>query len=268
MAHILVIANETVASPALVNALIERASFDGARVTVIAPVREPRHGYVVYQDTRRVAASRRLEKTLDLLRGSSARAEGFVVETGPVQAVKDAIAQLEPPPDEIVVSAHGPQRSSWLRRDVVTEIRRVAGDIPVVHVAASDETAGAEKTVLVVANETVLSNALLASIRCRAAHGPSSFLIVAPQSDDLADPEADRRLRRALSELRSEGIDIYGQVVHPDPFTATLDAIDDERVDEIIVSTVRSVRSGWLRRDLVDRVRRETGLPVEHVVAE
>jgi hypothetical protein len=268
VAHVLVIANETAASPALVDALIERASSDGAHVTVIAPVSEPRHGYVVYQDTRRAAAGRRLEKTLALLRGSSVRAHGFVVETTPVQAVKDALAQLEPAPDEIIVSTHGPQRSSWLRRDVVTEIRRIAGAVPVEHVVASDEASEAEKNVLIVANETVLSPALLERIRRRAAHGPSSFLIVAPQSDDLADPDAARRLRRALSELRSEGIDIHGQVVHPDPFTATLDAVDDERVDEIIVSTFASERSGWLRRDLIDRVRRETGLPVDHVVAE
>jgi hypothetical protein len=68
--------------------------------------------------------------------------------------------------------------------------------------------------------------------------------------------------------LRSEGIDAHGQVVHPDPFTAALEATYDERVDEIIVSTFPSARSGWLRRDLIDRLRRESGLPVEHVVSE
>lgn len=268
MAHILVIANETAAAPALVNALVERASDGGDRVTVIAPVSEPRHGYVVYQDTRRAAAGRRLDKTLTLLRDSSVLADGFVVETSPVQAVKDALTQLEPPPDEIVVSTHGPQRSGWLRRNVVAEIGRIAGTIPVRHVVASDDSAEAEKNVLVVANETVLSQELLASIRARAAAGPASFLIVAPQSDGLAHPEAARRLRRALSDLRSEGIDVHGQVVHPDPFTSALDATQDERVDEIIVSTFPSERSGWLRRDLVDRLRRETGLPVVHVVSQ
>jgi hypothetical protein len=267
LVHVLVIANETAASPALLAALLERAS-DGARVTVIAPVSEPRRGYVVYEDTRRAAAGRRLDKTLGLLRGSSIPAHGFVVDTSPVQAVKDALAQLEPPPDEIIVSTHGPHRSSWLRRDVVADIRRVAGGIPVRHVMATDEAAVAERNVLVVANETVLSTALLDRIRARGAQGPVSFLIVAPQSDELAHPEADRRLRRALSDLRSEGIDVHGQVVHPDPFTAALDATYDERVDEIIVSTFPHERSGWLQRDLVERLRRETGVPVEHVVSE
>ena len=77
------------------------------RVTVIAPVNEPRQGYVVYEDTRRAAAGRRLEKTLKLLREAGVAAQGFVVETGPVQAAKDALAQLEPPVDQIIVSTHG-----------------------------------------------------------------------------------------------------------------------------------------------------------------
>ena len=47
------IANETAASPALLDALRERAAGEDVQVTVIAPVSEPRHGYVVYQDTRR-----------------------------------------------------------------------------------------------------------------------------------------------------------------------------------------------------------------------
>ena len=75
-------------------------------------------------------------------------------------------------------------------------------------------------------------------------------------------------MRRALSELRSEGIDAHGQVVHPDPFTAAMEATNDERVDEIIVSTFPSARSGWLRRDLIGRLTSETGLPVTHVVSE
>jgi hypothetical protein len=81
-------------------------------------------------------------------------------------------------------------------------------------------------------------------------------------------PDADRRLRRALAELRGAGIDVHGQIAHPDPYTAAVHAVRDERVDEIIVSTFPRSRSGWLRRDLVERLRADTGLPVEHVVSE
>jgi hypothetical protein len=267
VAHILVIANETAASDTLLETLRGRAA-EGERVTVIAPVNEPRAGYVVYDDTRRAAAGRRLDKTLELLRQSGVRAQGFVVETGPVQAAKDALSQLEPPVDEIIVSTHEVGRSGWLRRNVVEDITRAAKDVPVRHVVAASSPGEGENNVLVIANETVLSQELLGRIRERAARGAANFLIVAPQSDEDAHPEAERRLRRALSELRVDGIEAHGQIVHPDPFTAAMHATEDERVDEIIVSTFPGQRSGWLRRDLVERLRRSTGLPVDHVVAE
>ena len=262
------IANETAASSTLLDTLRERAAGGDVQVTVIAPVSEPRHGYVVYDDTRRASAGRRLSRTLDLLRQSSIPAQGFVVDSGPVQAAKDALVQLEPPPDEIVVSTFSPQRSGWLRRDVVEDIQRAAGAVPVRHVVAADEGAGEEKNVLVIANETVVSPELLDRVRERAKRGPASFLIVAPQSDSVDTLEAGRRLRRALSVLRVEGIDAHGQVVDPDPFTAAMNATHDERIDEIIVSTFPQARSGWMRKDLLTRLQTETGLPVDHVVAE
>src|SRR4051812_22224118 len=146
MAHILVIANETAASTALLDAL--RDSEPSDRFTVIAPVNEPNQGYVVYEDTRRASAGRRLEKTLKVLREAGFAAQGFVVETGPVQAVKDALAQLEPPVDEIVVSTHPVERSGWMRRNVVEEIERAANGIPVRHVVAGEE--GGQRNVLVI----------------------------------------------------------------------------------------------------------------------
>jgi hypothetical protein len=263
MHHILVIANETSASRTLLDALRDKVGADD-RVTVVAPVNEPNQGYVVYEDTRRASAGRRLDKTLTALREAGVTAQGFVVETGPVQATRDALAQLEPKVDEIVVSTHPAERSGWMRRHVVEDIERCAEGVPVKHVQAHDE---GDTNVLVIANQTVVSPELLDRIRRRAAKSPASFLIVAPQSDDAPHPEADARLRRALTALRSSGIDAHGQIVHPDPFTAAMEATRDERVDEIIVSTFPGERSGWMRRDLVGRLRKETGLPVTHVVA-
>jgi len=264
MSHILVIANETAASKALLDALRDKSTSED-RFTVIAPVNEPASGYVVYEDTRRASAGRRLEKTLTALREAGFAAQGFVVETGPVQAAKDAIAQLEPGVDEIVVSTHPAERSGWMRRNVVEDIERAARGIPVSHVVAAEKDSG--RNVLVIANQTVVSPELLDRIRARAAEGEASFLIVSPQSDGEQSEEADRRVRRALSELRSDGIDAHGQVVHPDPYTAARQAVHDERVDEIIVSTFPGERSGWLRKDLVERLKKDTGLPVDHVVS-
>jgi hypothetical protein len=75
-------------------------------------------------------------------------------------------------------------------------------------------------------------------------------------------------LRAALSELRGAGIDAHGQIAHPDPYTAAMQAVHDERVDEVIVSTFPGERSGWLRRDLIGRLRADAKVPVEHIVVE
>ena len=269
--HVLVIANETVAGRSLIEA-VERRRKDGAvRVTVLAPVNQPREGYVVYEDTRRAAAGRRLEKTLEALRSAGIPASGLVVDTDPVAATRDALATLEPPPDEIVVSTHPQQRSGWLRKNVVQQIEDAAKGVPVEHVVVDlEREEGGDDNILVIANETVVGEPLLQRIRDRAAKGPASFLIVSPQSDDAREhPEAERRLRRALTILRGEGIDAHGQVAHPDPFTAACQAVQDERIDEIIVSTFAGENtSSWLRGDLVNRLRKGTGLPVDHVEVE
>jgi hypothetical protein len=269
MKHVLVIANETVAGQSLIQALEERSAEGELLVTVICPVNQPREGYVVYEDTRRASAGRRLDRTLEALRAAGIKASGFVVEADPVAAVRDALIQLEPRPDEIVVSTHPRQRSGWLRRDVVERIRRAAEGLPVEHVVVDlGKEASAEANVLVVANETVVGDPLLAKIRERAAKGPVSFLIVSPQSDATASehPEAERRLRRAMTLLRGDGIDVHGQIAHPDPFTAAMQAVQDERIDEIIVSTFPGEKhSSWLRGDLVNRLRKQTSLPVEHI---
>ena len=265
--HLLLVANETVGEKTLLEAI--RGRGEGVHVTVVCPVNQPRRGYVVYSDTRRASAHRRLERALEHLRGAGIPAEGYVVEGDPVACVRDALAQLEPPVDAILVSTHPEEKSGWLRRNVVDRIRGAAGDVPVEHLIAHTRGPN-DANVLVIANETVLGEPLLAKIRERAQAGPASFLIVAPQTDPTlgAHPEAERRLKRALTTLRGEGIDVHGQVAHPDPFSTAMEAVHDERVDEIVVSTFEPLGSGWLRKDLVERLRSETGVPVTHVVVE
>jgi hypothetical protein len=122
--------------------------------------------------------------------------------------------------------------------------------------------------VLGIASETVVGAPLLDKIRERARRSPASFLIICPQSDlsMSAHPEAERRLRLVLGVLRGEGLEVHGQVAHPDPYTAAVHAIRDERVDEIIVSTFPGEKlSKWLRGHLVERLRKDTKLPVDHV---
>lgn len=262
--QILVIANETVVSRKLVDLIEKHADGDPVAVTVVAPVNQPRQGYVVYYDTRKAAARRRLDRTVDLLRKEGVPATGVVVETDPVAALRDAIDQLEP--DEVIVSTHPRQKSGWLRRNAVEQMRRVAGSLPFEHLVVDLSEERGPANVLVVANQTVLGEELLERIRARAAKSPASFLITSPQGDGEGSyDEAEKRLLRAVTRLRAEGLDVHGQISHPDPYMAVMHTIEDERVDEVIVSTLPRARSGWLRRDLVGRLRADTRLPVDHV---
>ena len=43
-------------------------------------------------------------------------------------------------------------------------------------------------------------------------------------------------------------------------------ALQSFRVDDIVISTFAETKSGWLRADLIERVRNATGKDVEHVV--
>jgi hypothetical protein len=269
MRHLLVVANETVTGRALIDAVKQKAlQQDVELVTVLAPVSAPRAGYVVYEDTRRAAAGRRLDRTLAALREAGIPAHGLVVENDPEDAVRDAFGMLDPKPTDVILSTHPVEKSGWIRKNVVDRVRNAAGDVPVEHVVVEVGGEDGQTNVLVIANETVVGEALLERIRERASRGAASFLIISPQSDPTqsAHPEAERRLRRALAELRAAGIEAHGQIAHPDPYTAAMQAIEDERIDEIIVSTFAPAESPWLRRNLVQRLHNDANVPVEHVV--
>lgn len=268
---LLVIANETLTGDELLDAVRANAGDSDTLVVVIAPVNAPREGYVVYDNTRRAASGRRLDRTLARFREAGIHATGHVVDNDPLTAVKDAIAIEEP--DELIVSTHPDAKSGWRRRNLIDEIRKAAGSIPVEHVVSDVAARVGAQNVLVVANETVLGEPLLKRIREKAGSGgeQTSFLIISPQSgpDQGSHPEAERRLRQVLTQLRAEGIEAHGQVAHPDPFTAAMHAVRDERVDSILVSTFPEQRgSSWLRRDLIGRLKNEAKVPVEHVVVE
>jgi hypothetical protein len=133
------------------------------------------------------------------------------------------------------------------------------------------------KTVLVVANETVGGRALIDAVEKRAEQGPIHVYVICPQNEprhgyvvynELVRKAAENRLEMTLGELRDEGIDASGEVMDPDPYQATMDGIAHFHAEEIIVSTHPETRSGWLRRDLVDRIRSDSGLPVTHVIVD
>ena len=79
--------------------------------------------------------------------------------------------------------------------------------------------------------------------------------------------EAGRqRLDRVLAWLRDAGVEADGSVVG-DPLAAMGAAMESQRFDEIIVSTVPTRLGQWLRRDLVRRASRRFDVPVTAVMA-
>ena len=133
------------------------------------------------------------------------------------------------------------------------------------------------KEVLVVANRTLGGAKLLDAVRARAAEGQVRFRLVVPQTkpsaglvvyDEAVSESAQVRVDLAISVMSDEGIEVSGEVGDPDPFLATMDAVAERRPDEIIISTHPAIHSGWLRRDLIERIRNASGLPVEHVVVD
>jgi hypothetical protein len=260
--HILVLANETVAGKTLIDALKNRAAPGQIRVTVISPQNDSRTGLVVYESSRRSAAERRLRRTLDLLHAAGIDARGAVVDPDPLQALRDAIS--EHAPDEIIISTHPELKSGWLRGNLIDRARKCAGSIPVEHVVVDLDAPRERVHVLVVANQTIVGEPLLDAIRARAEQGPAEFTLVAPADEG----GAERRLEAALRKLGAAGVTASGHIGDGDPYQAVMNVVHDEAVDEVIVSTFPASTSGWMRRDLVERVGKETSLPVTHVVVE
>ena len=131
-------------------------------------------------------------------------------------------------------------------------------------------------SVLVVANRTAESEELRSALRARAQEGPAAFTLLVPATPHgvawAADmhagaPEAEEHVQRAVENLRGEGLEVEGQVGDPDPVAAVEDAVNFKSFDEVIVSTLPTHLSKWLKLDLPHRVERKTGLPVRHVMA-
>jgi hypothetical protein len=134
------------------------------------------------------------------------------------------------------------------------------------------------RRLLIVANETVAGRELLDAVERRARGGALDITVLCPISEPrgsyVVDPDAVRaaaseRLERTLRELRDNGIEARGFVVDAGPFDAVRDHIAHDAPDEVIVSTHPRQQSRWLRRDVVEQIRRFLrDIPVEHVVVD
>jgi GABA permease len=144
--------------------------------------------------------------------------------------------------------------------------------------------------VLVVANRTVGGEELAAAIRERMAAGPCEFHLLVPVPPSppigiaagfsameagvvpaLSGPDerelAVDRLHFGLEWMRGLGATVDGEVGDTDAVRAVRNVVESRQVDEIIISTLPTTISRWLRQDLPHRVERKFALPVTVVTA-
>jgi hypothetical protein len=272
MKTVLVVANETLGGRALIEAIRKRAADSDVRFVLVVPQNRPRAGLVVYDDSVFDAAQTRVDLAVEAARAEGIHAIGEVGDEDPYSATIDAVHTYRPA--EIIISTYPATRSGWLRRDLIDRVRDATG-LPVEHVVADPDTEGLPFDVtLAVANRTATGDELLGALQAKAAAEPEDrnrlFVVVVPQEGGSGQDtrRARTRLKLVLDRLRDNGLFAAGMIGDPDPYTAIMNALQYFRVDDIVISTFPDTKSGWLRTDLIERVRRASGKPVEHVVHE
>jgi hypothetical protein len=269
MKEVLVIANRTLGGAKLLEAVRERAAAGDVRFRLVVPQTKPSAGLVIYAEAVRESAQVRVDLALSAVAAEGIAASGEVGDPDPFNATMDAIAVHRP--DEIILSTHPAQHSGWLRRDLIERIQN-ASALPVRHVVVDLEQEGLTfKVTLVIANKTSSGEELLSYLKAKAAEESRQlFIAVVPQLDGSggAPREARARLATMLDHLHGAGLLSSGMIGDPDPYTAVLNALELFHVDDVVISTLPGERSGWLRSNLIERVRGATSVPVEHVVVD
>jgi hypothetical protein len=273
MKEVLVVANRTLGGAKLLDAVRARAAQGDVRFRLVVPQSDPRAGLVIYDEAVRESAQARVDLALSLVAGESIDATGEVGDADPFLATMDAIALRRP--DEIIVSTYPAVSSGWLRRDLIERIRNASG-LPVEHVVTDVDQEGLPfKVTLVLASKTLEGERLLDRLKEKGGEGGAQpggtaqhlFIVVVPQPDGTGDAprQARERLAAMLDRLHEAGLVASGMIGDPDPYTAAANALELFRVDDIVISTLPDQRSGWLRANLIERVRHVTSAPVEHV---
>ena len=132
--------------------------------------------------------------------------------------------------------------------------------------------------VLVVAHKTAATPALLDAVRERAARGPAQFTLLVPNPahglhkvvdpEDQETSEADQVLALAIPLLEdAAGGPVEGMIGDAPPLDAIHDAVNLHGFDEIIVSTLPTRVSKWLKLDLPSKLA-GLGMPVTTITAK
>ena len=132
--------------------------------------------------------------------------------------------------------------------------------------------------VLIVAHKTAATPALIEAVRERAAQGSAHFTLLVPalahglhrvmDPEDAGHGEAEATLELALPLLsEAAGAEVEGMIGVSEPLAAIQDAVNLHGFDEIVISTLPTRVSRWMRLDLPHKVA-GLGLPVTTVTAK
>jgi hypothetical protein len=137
---------------------------------------------------------------------------------------------------------------------------------------------------LVVAHQTADSDALIMGVRAKSEkEHDARFVLLVPATaiEDLLEPPADTSVDRhdlarqvgedAAEVLRGEGVKIVAtKIGDSNPLTAIGDELraTPDHYQGIIISTLPTGLSHWLRNDLPSQVGKRFHVPVTHVVED
>ena len=132
--RLLVIANETLESPKVIDELRYWAEGAGAEIEVVVPIQ--RRGLLSRftggdDSAARERARGRLDRMLAALGDAGFVPSGRLGDEDPLLALADAAAEISP--DAVVISTHPAGRSRWLQSELITRARQRV-DVPVHHI--------------------------------------------------------------------------------------------------------------------------------------
>lgn len=136
MRSYLIVANQTLTSESLRDAIATRLADGPIRTHVVVPL-SPVGGRLTWDEQEsRAVAQARLDEVLTRLQEMGAEADGEVGDRDPVMAVRDALRGREV--DEVIVSTLPRGLSRWLGEDIPSRLRDSV-QVPVTVVTQQDD---------------------------------------------------------------------------------------------------------------------------------
>ncbi len=236
---VLVVADQAVASPALLDDIRTLSAEGFWRFTYVVPSTPQEHR----------AAERRLEVALAVLSEAGVDANGTVIDAPPMQAIDKVMR--EDSVSEIIITTFPLGASAWLDQDLVDRTRK-ATRVAVTHVTVLPDEARVAvssksvQRVAVIANIDIDNAGLARLVQERADEQPLTAVVLCPLSldgpawTDEAEEirtEASSRTATLIARLQEAGIQTRGEVVDGSPADAVRLARTEHHADLVLIAS-------------------------------